>query len=627
LVGFIGGVNKVYYKKGGDAEDRESRMKQRVADYIADFLVSRGITDLFTVTGGGAMHLNDAFGHHPKLHCVYNHHEQACAMAAEAYTRINNKIAVVCVTSGPGGTNAITGVLGGWQDSIPMLIISGQVRYNTTVRSTGLVLRSYGGQECDIVTMVTSITKYAEMVVDPFQIRFYLEKMLYLACEGRPGPVWLDIPFDVQGCIVETDDLTGYRRNKNFPQRIVSNDLIRKIIEKIKSAERPVLNAGSSIRTSGSFQMFEELIENLNIPVVTGWNSTDLIHTNHFLYVGRAGTMGDRAGNFAVQNSDLLLSLGSRLNIYQVGYNYKTWAREAFTIVVDIDFDELRKPNLHVDMPVCADVKEIIEKMNIFLGNVKLSTNTLWHKRCQEWKKKYPVVQSKHYKEKNTVNVYAFINELSRLLPEKSIVVVGNGSASVVGSQAFFIKKRQRFIMNCAVSAMGYDLPAAIGACIANDRKEVICITGDGSIQMNLQELQTIKTNGLPIKIFLINNDGYHQIRLTQKNFFQGPHVGIGPESNDLGFPEMKKLAPVYGFQYESCTRNDDLRDFITDVLKENGAVIGEVFVSKNQMFEPKMASKKLAGGVMVSAPLEDLAPFLPREEFLSNMIIDPVGE
>jgi acetolactate synthase-1/2/3 large subunit len=603
-------------------------MKQRVADYIANFLVAHDITDIFTVTGGGAMYLNDSFGHHQKLHCIYNHHEQACAMAAEAYARVNNKIAVVCVTSGPGCTNAITGVLGGWQDSIPMLIISGQVRYDTTVRSTGLELRSFGGQEFDITKFVSCMTNYAEMVIDPYRIKYSLEKSLSLARKGRPGPCWIDIPLNIQDFIVETEELCDYnpQENEKITSEEVTDSTCDKIIEKIKMSKRPVLNAGSAIRTSGSIKIFQELIEKLNIPVVTCWNSIDLISTDHPLYIGRAGTMGDRAGNYAVQNSDLFLSLGSRLSIYQVGYNYQTWAREAFTIIVDIDPNELAKPTVHIDMPICADVKSVMKKLNKCLGG-KLSIANEWLKTCHIWKKKYPVVQLKHYKENNFVNVYAFINELSLSLPENYITVVGNGSASVVGSQSFFIKKGQRFIINCAVSAMGYDLPAAIGVCVANDRKELICITGDGSIQMNLQELQTIQTNKLPVKIFIINNAGYHQIRQTQKKFFGDPLVGVGPESGDLEFPDMKKIASAYNYPYKKCTSNNDLKRFINDTLNESGAVIAEVFVSTTQTFEPKSATKRLDDGRFFSAPLEDMAPFLSREEYLSNMIINPVKE
>jgi len=600
-------------------------MKQRVADYIADFLASHNITDVFTVTGGGAMHLNDALGHHPKLHCTYNHHEQACAIAAEAYARVNNKIAAVCVTTGPGGTNAITGVVGGWLDSIPMLIVSGQVRYDTTARFTGLNLRAVGIQEFDIVKSISSMTKYAEMVIVPQQIRYSLEKAFFLAHADRPGPCWLDIPLNVQASIIETDSLPSYNPEKESSVTTpVSIEIIDKIIEKIKNSKRPVINAGSAIRYSGGFETFQKLVEKLQIPVVTGWNSIDLIPDEHPLYIGRAGISGDRSGNFAIQNSDLVLSLGSRLSIMQVGYNFKAWAREAYTIVVDIDSEELKKPTLHVSMPVCADVKDVMKKILLRLENDNMLVNEDWIKWCQCRKKKYPVVQQKHYDDTDMVNVYAFIKELSSFLPEDYYTVVGNGSACVVGSHAYVIKKGQRFFINSAISSMGYDLPAAIGVCIAHDKKEIVCVTGDGSIQMNLQELQTIITNKLPIKIFIINNQGYHQIRQTQKNFFGEPMVGIGPASGDLEFPDMGKIAYAYGYPYKKCTSNKELKIFIQETFAQKGPVISEVFVSTSQIFEPKSATKKLEDGTLVSAPLEDLAPFLPREELLENMIIKP---
>lgn len=604
-------------------------MKIKLSNYVAEFLVEHGIDTVFTVTGGGAMHLNDGLGHQEGLHCVYQHHEQACAIAGEAYARIHNKIGAVCVTTGPGGTNAITGVVGGWLDSIPMLIISGQVRYDTTARSTGLGIRAMGDQEFEICKAVESMTKYCQMVIEPNDIRYCLEKALYLAQTGRPGPCWLDIPVNVQGALIETEELRSFdpAECENENPVTPSDETIDKMIEKIKAAKRPVINAGNGIRLSKGYSEFCQLVEKLNIPVVTGWNSIDLIADEHPLYVGRAGIMGDRAGNFAIQNSDLVLSLGSRLSIRQVGYNFKTWAREAYTIVVDVDGEELKKPTIHVDMPVCADVKDVMHMMNQKLGDKKLQTDAFWLEKCAHWKKTYPVVQRKHYEQKGLANVYAFIGELSRRLPEDYVTVVGNGSACVVGSHGYEIKKGQRFIINSAIASMGYDLPAAIGACVAEGGKELVCISGDGSIQMNLQELQTIQTNRLPIKIFVINNNGYHSIRQTQTNFFGEPFVGIGPQSHDLEFPDMKKIAYAYDYPFFRCESNEDLADTIQNVFDTEGAVICEIMVSIEQKFEPKSATKRLEDGTLVSPPLEDLAPFLERETFEKEMIIDPVPE
>jgi len=599
----------------------------KLADYIAKFLVENNITTVFTVTGGGAMHLNDSFGHHPNLQCIYNHHEQACAIAAESYARIHNNIAAVCVTSGPGGTNAITGVVGGWLDSIPMLIISGQVRYDTTARSTGLPLRAMGDQEFDITKAVSCMTKYSEMITDPYRIRYAMEKALFLAKTGRPGPCWLDIPLNIQGSFIETDKLYPFDASECASLLPVSieSSLARDIIDKIKQAKRPVINAGSAIRASGGYAAFRKLIEKLNIPVVTGWNSIDLIPDTHPLYVGRAGIMGDRPGNFAIQNSDLILSLGSRLSIRQVGYNYQTWAREAFVIMVDVDAAELKKPSLHVEMPVCADVKDVMQNLIDCLGQDTLSPKTEWVFRCQTWKKHYPVVLPKHYTPQNQTNVYAFIKDLSSSLPENAITVVSNGSACVVGSHAFIIKEGQRFIINSAIASMGYGIPAAIGACIASGRQSIVCIDGDGSIQMNIQELQTIITNHLPIKIFVINNAGYHSIRQTQTKFFKEPYVGIGPDSHDLDFPSMEKLAWAYGYPYVKCENNSELSRAIQFMFSINGPVICEVFVTKEQDFEPKSSAKQLSDGTLISPPLEDMSPFLPTEELIENMIIEPI--
>lgn len=602
-------------------------MKIRVADYIADMLVKNGIEHVFTVTGGGAMHLNDGLGHKEGLQCVYNHHEQACAIAAESYARIHNKIAAVCVTTGPGGTNAITGVVGGWLDSIPMLILSGQVRYDTTARYTGLNIRAYGDQEYDIIKVAQHMTKYAEMVINPQDIRYCLEKALYLAQTGRPGPAWLDIPLNVQAAYVETEELRGFHPEEEQLESVpkVTDEQAKLIIDKIKAAKRPVLNAGNGIRIAGAEEVFLRVAEKLNIPVVTGWDSIDLIWDTHPLYTGRAGIMGDRAGNWAVQNSDLLFSVGSRLSIRQVGYNYQSWAREAYTIINDVDAEELKKPDLHVDMPVWADAKDLLEAIERNLENENASQEE-WRNRCARWKKEYPVIQEKHFAQEGLVNVYAFIGALSSRLKEGQLTVVGNGSACVVGSHGYVIKEGQRFIINSAIASMGYDLPAAIGACIADGCAETICITGDGSIQMNLQELQTIIHHRLPIKIFIINNGGYHSIRQTQKNFFGEPLVGIGADSGDLSFPSFEKLAWAYGYPYQKITDNSEVEK-VAETLAVDGPCICEVFVDAEQKFEPKAASKRLSDGTMVSAPLEDLAPFLPREELAEQMIIPLINE
>ncbi len=635
-------------------------MKMKVSNYIAQKLVEEGISQVFSVTGGGAMHLNDALGHQEGLTCMYNHHEQACAIAAESYARIHGKMAAVCVTTGPGGTNAITGVVGGWLDSIPMFVLSGQVRYDTTARWSGVGIRAMGDQEFDITKSIDCMTKYSEMVIDPMRIRFCVEKALYLSDSGRKGPTWLDIPLDIQGAYVETDDLIGFdpadyeaggtgwaakspaeipedtagrgEKRQVLPPK-ATEETARAIIEKIRESRRPVFNVGNGVRLAGAHEVFLRVAEKLGIPVVTGWNSTDAVWDDHPLYVGRAGGFGDRPGNFAVQNSDLVFSVGSRLSIRQVGYNYETWARAAYVIVNDIDKEELKKPSVHSDMRVWADAKDLLETMErvldreaslpVFQGGEGKNGMT-WQENCQMWKKKYPVVLPRHYEggAEKEANVYAFIKELSRRLPEGRITVVGNGSACVVGGHAYVIKKGQRFITNSAIASMGYDLPAAIGACVAADREELIMVSGDGSMQMNLQELQTIIHHRLPIKMFIINNGGYHSIRQTQKNFFGEPLVGVGVDSRDLSFPSMEKLAWAYGYPYTAIRNNTEMEQVLDQTLAMDGPVICEIFVTVDQPFEPKSASKRLPDGSIVSAPLEDLAPFLPDEEMDEIMII-----
>lgn len=610
-------------------------MKQRLADYVADFLVSHGIKDCFMVTGGGAMHLNDALGHKDGLHCTFNHHEQGCAIAAEAYARVNNKLAALCVTTGPGGTNAITGVLGGWLDSVPMFVLSGQVRYDTTARymsqfTEGLPLRAVGDQEYDITKSVDAMCKFSMMIEDPKDIRYALEKGFHLATTGRRGPVWIDIPVNYQGAYIETEELRPYdpKEDEEAMPVAVSTETVQAVIEKVCQAKRPVLYAGNGIRLSEGYEAFRKVVEKLGIPVATCWDSIDAIEDAHPLYVGRGGIMGDRAGNFAVQNADLVLAVGNRLSIRQVGYNWKSWAREAYVIDVDVDPAELKKTTIHVDMPVCADAKDFFEKTEQLLNGESgpVFTGADWVSQCQKWKENYPVTLPKHWEEDGKyANVYAFIKYLSSSLPDGNLTVVSNGSACVVGSHNYEIKKDARFLINSGVASMGYGLPAAIGACRANDDKTTICIEGDGSIMMNLQELQTVLTNRLPIKLFLINNEGYHSIRQTQNNLFkEHSKVGIGPESGDLSFPDFGKLADAFGYEYISAHSNEEMKQAVDNALATEGPVFCEIFVSPAQLFEPKSATKRLEDGTLVSPPLEDLAPFLPKEEVLANLYIKP---
>ena len=608
-------------------------MKIRLADYVADFFVKHGVSDVFSVVGGGAMHLNDALGHKDGLKVTYNHHEQACAIAAEAYARLENKIAAVCVTTGPGGTNALTGVVGGWLDSIPMFIVSGQVRYDTTARYalqyTGTPLRAMGDQEYDIVKSVAPMTKYAVMIEDPKTIRYHLERAWHLATTGRPGPVWIDIPVNYQGGYIETEELEGYdptEDDKLLPPA-VDEATVQAVLEKIKNAKRPVFHAGYGIRLSGGYEAFRSVAEKLNIPIVTYWNAVDLIEDDSPLYCGRAGNMGDRPGNWAIQNADLILAVGTRISIRQVGYNWKTWARAAEVIMVDIDQAELKKPTLHVEMPIWADAKDFLEKLDATAKGL-VYAGGIWNETCLRWKKEYPAVLPRQWEENgSTANVYAFIRYLSSQLPENSLTAVSNGACCVVGNQAYVIQKGSRMANNSAIASMGYGLPAAIGTCIGGGRRNTICLEGDGSIMMNLQELQTILTNNLPIKIFLINNNGYHSIRITQTNLFNKNFVGIGEESGDLGFPDFQKLAEAFGYRYYSAHSNAEMKEVVDTVLKLDGPVFTEIFTDTTQVWEPKSSTKRLEDGTLVSPPLEDLAPFLPREELERQMFIPHMPE
>jgi acetolactate synthase I/II/III large subunit len=599
----------------------------KLSDYVAKKVKDLGVRHVFMVTGGGAMHLNHSLGSNNKIKCIFNHHEQACAIAAEAYYRLTNQIALVNVTSGPGGTNTITGVYGAFVDSIGMIVISGQVKYETTVRSTGLSLRQYGDQELDIVKLVSPITKYCTMVTNPQSIRYELEKSFYLAISGRPGPCWLDIPLDVQASMIDEDKLKGFNP-KELDEPWKNIDIegnVTKVLKKISSSKRPVIFAGSGVRLSGKHKEFINLVNKLGVPVVTGWNAHDAIWDEHQHYVGRPGSVGDRAGNFAVQNSDLLLILGSRLNIRQVSYNWKSFARAAYKIWVDVDESELKKPSVNADMPINASLSDFLP----VLAEHNYPGPTAAHKDWLSWCKKrqslYPTVLPEYW-DNEKINPYCFMDGLFSQLQEKQTIVSANGSACVVSFQVAKLKPGQRLWTNSGCATMGYDLPAAIGACFAsNCKEEIICLAGDGSIMMNLQELQTIVGNKLPIKIFILNNSGYVSIFQTHNKFF-GTEVGGGPKSG-LTFPKFKSISEAFGLQYTFCSKHKNIEKAVKETLLIKGPAICEVFIDEEAIFAPKLGAKQLPDGRIISPPIEDLSPFLDREELLSNMIIPSLEE
>jgi len=599
----------------------------RVADFIAKTV--RNYSDnIFMVTGGGAMHLNDAFGR-SGIKIVFCHHEQACAIAAESQARITNSVQFVNVTTGPGGINAINGVFGAWTDSIPVVVISGQVKRETVVATYGEKggWRQLGDQEADIIGMVKDITKYAVRVDNPNEIKYHLEKAIFLAQTGRPGPCWIDVPIDVQASpIVETDLLSFTKSEEIIPYNDFKKEEknIHSLLNILKKSKRPVFYIGAGIHLSNMKNEIIDLAEFLNIPVVTAWNSNDLIPDDHPLYVGRPGTIGNRSGNFVVQSSDLVIVLGSRLNIRLVSYNWKSFAPRAFKVGVDIDAKELNKPTCSFDLKINMDLKEFIP---IFKELVKQYVEICkkdfsdWISWGKERLHKYPVCLPEYWENTKTVNPYCFIDELSKHTEEGEIIVCADGTACVTTFQAIKIKKDQRVFHNSGCASMGYDLPAAIGAYFARkDRGRVICIAGDGSIMLNIQELQTISGNNLPIMIFILNNKGYHSIRQTQQNFFNDNIVGCGTDSG-LTFPDFEKVATAFDFPYFKISNHDELKEKLEKILSQKGRFICELDIDLYQQFSPKLSSKKLDDGSMVTSPLEDMWPFLNPEELKENII------
>lgn len=591
-------------------------MKIKVARYISEYLVKNNITDCFMVTGGGAMHLDDALGHQDGLRCIFNHHEQASAIAAEGYTRMTGNLAAVCVTSGPGGTNAITGVVGGWLDSIPMFIISGQVKRETTIWACqDLNLRQLGDQEFDIVHSVRNMTKYAVMITDPLEIAYHLEKALFLATNDRRGPVWLDIPLDVQGAVIETDDLRHFDASIEFPWTLpkLKQEKIDEIIQKIKLAKAPLILVGTGVRSAKFDKELLLLLDKLQIPAVTAWNANDILAFDNPYFVGMPGTVGTRPGNFAVQNCDLLISLGCRLNIRMIGYNHFDFAKNAYKIIVDIDKNELAKPTIKADMAIQSDVRAVITALNTS-DYYADGRHSKWLSWCRDILYRFPVVEQKYYNT-DKLNPYVFIDRLFEHLNETDRIVCGNGSACVMTFQAGKIKQGQRIFTNSGCAAMGYGFPAAIGVAVSDNTKRTICIDGDGSVMMNVQELATVAQNKLNIKLVLINNNGYHSIRQTQRNLFKPPFIGIDRDSG-VGFPDFAKLAEAFGIDYVSISDEGRCDEILDKMLMTDKACICEVIVDEAQDFAPKSSSRVLPNGTIVSPSMEDMAPFLPRNEF-----------
>lgn len=597
----------------------------KVSDYVAKFIAAQedvGKT-VFMVSGGGNMHLIDSLGKNSDLEFVCNHHEQACAVAAEGYARVSNKIGVACVTTGPGGTNAITGVMGAWVDSIPTLTISGQVKFETTIASQPeLNLRQIGDQEINIIDIVKPITKYAVMVTDKNAIKYHLQKAVYEAKSGRPGPVWLDIPLNIQGAMVDEDELVEFTLEETREY----DNKIEEVIKLLKTSKRPVILAGNGIVLSDGKNEFLQLIEKLKIPVISTFARFDIVKNDNPYFFGRSGIFGNRMANFTIQNSDLVLAIGARMNIRVVSYNWEYFAREAKKIAVDIDPNELEKYTLELDLKVVSDAKEFILELTEELKNNTLPGYSEWLEKCNQYKNRYPTIEKRRQEVKGAVDSYNFYDVISDVARDDAIYIFGNGTACVSSYQSLRLKDNQKVVLNSGCASMGYDLPAAIGACYANKKKSVICVTGEGSLQMNLQELQTIIHNKLPIKLFVLNNNGYISIRNTQNGFFKGHKVGADPESG-VSFPDTTKLATAYGFKTKTIQNQDNLAYELKSVLEEESSIVCEVMLSENEKMEPKLSSEVKPDGRIVSKPLEDLFPFLDRDEFKSNMIISPIED
>ena len=592
-------------------------MKKRVADIIMDVLIENGITDSFAVVGGGSMHLDNALGLKKEIHKIFNHHEQACAMAAEAYAKIEGKLPAVFVTSGPGATNTLTGVMGAYVDSIPMLIISGQVRYELSVPKTGLPLRFRGGQEFNIVDTVQTMTKYAKMVTDPLTIKAEINKAIQIAMSGRRGPVWLDIPLDVQMAQVEENDLIVYESADEFDKNI-NFDVIEQIMTEIEKAERPVILVGNGVGNSGAIPAFRKLASVLSVPVIAAAQASDVMYRENSHYYGIAGIIGWRSGNFVLQNADLIISIGTSLGFKTTGYAQEEFAKNARIIMIDADPYEPQKPGLHINQFICAEANSLLELWNQKARIVNIASE--WKDYCDYVKNKFDVYEVTDTLDMNErVCSYYFWKLHDEIAPDDDMTILGNNTAISAKVQIGVLKEKQRTMTNDNCGSMGYDLPAAIGAAVAADRT-VICATGDGSIMMNLQELQTIKHYHLPIKIVIFSNDGYNAFRQTSKNFFNGFNVGCDAASG-VSFPSFEKVADSFGYAYHHCRCNADVRESLEWLYSVEGQAILEVDQRLDDPVTPKIMSRINDQGEFETPQLHDMYPFLSKDTLKSLMI------
>lgn len=591
-------------------------MKRRVADIIMDTLIEQGIIDCFAVVGGGAMHLDNALLVCERMNKYFNHHEQACAMAAEAYARYSGKMAAVCVTSGPGATNTLTGVMGAWQDSLPMIVLSGQVRYEISVPKSGLPLRYRGIQEFEIVPTVKNMTKYAKMITDPLSIKAEVIKAIHIAMDGRRGPVWLDIPQDIQNARVEEKELypAEAAREKKQPLEL------DRMLKTLQAAKRPCILAGSGIISGGAREQFKEFADKMKIPVLGGTWVADNFYMEHPYYYGPSGNVGPRTGNFILQNADFILSIGNSLGFRQTGFNQEDFAPDADIFMVDADEAESKKPGLHIRKFISADVKDFFKEM--LQIDVQTPGIEEWITYCNMLKNKFtPYEAVAGIDMSDRVCSYYFWQMFEKYEPEDSILALGNNTANTAKLQIGVKKRNQRTLSNYTCGSMGYDLPAAIGASVASG-KRVYCVTGDGSIMMNLQELQTVVQYDLPIHFVIFSNDGYGAIRQTSKNFFKGAYIGCTPDTG-VSFPDFSKLADIFGLAYLCCSTNEEVEECVKKLCESDGRILLEVKQRLDDPVTPKVMSRLDSEGRMLTPALHDMFPFLEEAELKELMIRD----
>ena len=593
----------------------------KFSDYIMKFIAEQGVKNVFMLSGGGCMHLVDSIGRNKDLSYTCCLHEQVASFAATGYAQYTNNLGVALVTTGPGGTNAITGVAAAWTDSIPILVISGQVKRSDLAGEKGL--RTFGYQEIDIVSIVKPITKYAVTITNPDEIKFHLQKAVILAKTGRPGPVWIDVPLDVQASLIEENSLVEFNPATLLNENKTSTEHeINEVVKLINNSLRPVILAGYGIKVSRSEEAFLGLIEKLKIPVLTTWKALDLLPEDHELFLGRPGCIGQRGANFVQQNSDLILTIGARLDYGQIGYAHETFARAAKKIIVDVDAAELKKFKFNVDLAVNASAENFIEGLLSNSEKVKNIDRSAWMEKCRHWKKTYPVVLPEHRSKTDYASTYVLVDTLSELSSDDSLFVPENsGAASEIVMQALRLKKGQRVITTNSLGSMGSGMPASIGACIAGDNKPTICVVGDGGFQMNIQDIETVRRLNLRIKYFVLNNDGYGSIKNMQRNYFKGLFVASNPGSG-VTLPASQKIALAYNIKFFQINKNDQVVEIVKEVLSYDGPVICEIIVDPSEPTMPKLTSEVKPDGSMVSKPLEDLWPFLDRDEFEANMIV-----